>query len=492
MQIINNCKKNIAEFLKENNPLESTLEIFTCNADCNIAIDKIVSSINNINKYPLFVLIDPTSLQIKKATMEKIVKLNNYKDILFNYILEGVRRTSGVLKKGQRGELLTFQELKTIDTLKSFIGNDTDVINDGDRKVLENYVKVFTSQDLKVVGYDMKYSNRNDILYYFLFASKNLSITKIIKGIYAKQKEVELGPTLFGGKDVYNKEIFSATAGLIEIRRKSLLYKTKVEYGNWTINHIIGCKHGCLFPCYAMMMAKKFGWVKDYDDWRIPRIATNAIELLEKEIPKLKGQIDFVHLCFISDPFMYDINKKEIMPSIKELTLRIIEKLNQEKIRVTTLTKGVYPKDLLDKEKFTKDNEYGITLVSLNDDFKRKFEPYSASYKDRIKSLKILADNGLKTWASLEPYPTPELDIKAGEIEVILESVSFVKKIIFGKLNYRRLTDCKSNQIWENNNDFYRDMATRIIRFCKKNRIDLHIKYGTPLSRNNTVDIFNK
>ncbi|MCX7911219.1 MAG: radical SAM protein, partial [Endomicrobia bacterium] len=46
------------------------------------------------------------------------------------------------------------------------------------------------------------------------------------------------------------------------MERKSLLYKTEVEYGDWTINHIIGCKHGCKFPCYAMMMAKKFGWVK--------------------------------------------------------------------------------------------------------------------------------------------------------------------------------------------------------------------------------------
>ena len=80
------------------------------------------------------------------------------------------------------------------------------------------------------------------------------------------------------------------------MKRKSLLYKTKVEYGNWTINHITGCMHGCNFPCYAMMMAKIFGWVKDYDDWRKPKLVTNAIELLEKEIPKYKNEIDFVHL----------------------------------------------------------------------------------------------------------------------------------------------------------------------------------------------------
>ena len=40
------------------------------------------------------------------------------------------------------------------------------------------------------------------------------------------------------------------------ICRKTLLYKTGVEYGDYTINHIQGCSHGCLYPCYAFMMAK--------------------------------------------------------------------------------------------------------------------------------------------------------------------------------------------------------------------------------------------
>ena len=66
-------------------------------------------------KNPLFVLIDPTGLQIKNATIKQIVELRNPKDITFNYILEGVRRTSGVAKKSQRGEKLTFKEIKTIE-----------------------------------------------------------------------------------------------------------------------------------------------------------------------------------------------------------------------------------------------------------------------------------------------------------------------------------------------------------------------------------------
>ena len=48
--------------------------------------------------------------------------------------------------------------------------------------------------------------------------------------------------------------------------RKSLLYKTGVEYGDYTINHVQGCSHGCMYPWYAFMMARRFGKVKNYNE----------------------------------------------------------------------------------------------------------------------------------------------------------------------------------------------------------------------------------
>ena len=40
------------------------------------------------------------------------------------------------------------------------------------------------------------------------------------------------------------------------IQRKTMLYETGVEYGDYTMNHVLGCAHGCKFPCYAFMMKK--------------------------------------------------------------------------------------------------------------------------------------------------------------------------------------------------------------------------------------------
>lgn len=258
---------------------------------------------------------------------------------------------------------------------------------------------------------------------------------------------------------------------LPQIKRKSLLYKSSVEYADFSLNHVEGCSHGCLYPCYAMMMKKRCGIVKNYQDWIKPKIVANALELLDKEIPRYKNKIKFVHLCFSTDPFMYN------QPEITDLTLRIIARLNKDGIKCTILTKGLYPKELLE-EKYAKYNEYGITLVSLSEDFKRKYEPFTAPFKKRIQHLKRLHDAGLRTWVSIEPYPTPNL-VKQ-DLNKFLSEISFVNKIIFGRWNYSPHVSS-----YKNNKEFYENSAHVVEKFCKTRSIDYHIKFGTT-ARNDT------
>ncbi|MFA6436854.1 MAG: radical SAM protein [Candidatus Paceibacterota bacterium] len=265
-----------------------------------------------------------------------------------------------------------------------------------------------------------------------------------------------------------------------QIKRKTLLYRSGVEYADFCINHVEGCAHGCKFPCYAMMMKKRCGIIKSYEEWLQPKIVINALELLDKEIPKYKNKIKFVHLCFSTDPFMYKY------PEVTDLTLRIIERLNKDNIRCTVLTKGIYPKDLTNTKKYGKNNEYGITLVSLDKKFKTRFEPYTAPYGKRIESLKFLHNKGLKTWISMEPYPTENL-VKQDLLK-ILKKVSFVNKIIFGKLNY----NVESTQ-FSYKGDFYHDCAETVTRFCEDSGIEYHIKNGTQKKDNKkTGKIFIK
>lgn len=199
------------------------------------------------------------------------------------------------------------------------------------------------------------------------------------------------------------------------IKRKSLLYKTDVEYGDYTINYVLGCSHGCLYPCYAFNIKKRFGIVKDYDIWRNPKLVLNAIELLNNELPKLKHKIKSVQLSFTTEPFMKGFSE------VTKLTLQIINRLNQDDIKVITLTKGVIPEETLSTKKI---NEFGITLISLDKSFKDKYEPFASDYEER--SLKKAHEAGYKTWVSIELYPTPNI-IKQ-DLKTFWMQLSFVGK----------------------------------------------------------------
>ncbi len=256
-----------------------------------------------------------------------------------------------------------------------------------------------------------------------------------------------------------------------KIKRRTLLYKSNVEYGDYCINHIEGCSHGCRFPCYAYIIKKRSGSIKNYSEWLKPKIVENALELLEKEIPKYYSKIKFVHLCFTTDPFMYGYSR------ISDLTLKIIEKLNRNKIKCTVLTKGILPKKLIDTSRYSIKNEYGITLVSLSNNFKEKYEPYSAPYSQRIKSLKYLSQKGLRTWVSIEPYPPSTIITQS--LCKILNEVSFVDKFIFGKLNYNINS---SFYKFKEQKEFYKNCTEELIKFCRKTNKEYHIKFGTKLT----------
>lgn len=243
------------------------------------------------------------------------------------------------------------------------------------------------------------------------------------------------------------------------ITRKTMLYKTGVEYGDYTMNHVQGCAHGCKYPCYAYLMKKRFGEVATYDEWCKPKLVANTLELLDKEIPRLKDKIKSVHLCFSTDPFMYGY------PEVAEMSLAAIKKLNDAGIKCTVLTKGILPIELAD---LSPENEYGISLVAFDQEFRERYEPNAARYMPRINALLDLHLKGCKTWVSMEPYPTP--NIIEQNIYDVLFQVNFVNKIVFGRWNYNKTV---SN--YPSHKEFYNRQAAII----KKLGIECHIKRGT-------------
>ena len=151
------------------------------------------------------------------------------------------------------------------------------------------------------------------------------------------------------------------------------------------------------------------------------------------------------------------------------MSMQILQKANAYNVRCSVLTKGILPAELAT---LPLQNEYGITVVSLDESFAHQYEPGAAPIQDRISALRFLSENGCRTWVSVEPYPTPNMMNQ--NLSDILEAVSFTNKIIFGRLHYNKIVS-----EYPEYKQFYNECAEQVIAFCEERSISYHIKTGT-------------
>jgi DNA repair photolyase len=244
---------------------------------------------------------------------------------------------------------------------------------------------------------------------------------------------------------------------LESIERKSLLYRSGL--GFYCINHVLGCSHGCRYPCYAYLMATHHGRVRDYEEWRRPRIVGNALALLDRELARKRVLPPEVHLCLTTDPFMVG------HPGVGAMSLAIVERLNRSGVPCSVLTKGTLPAELADRRRFPCDNTHGISLVSLDEGFRREWEPGAAPYAERIAALRRLHEAGRRTLVHVEPYPPP--GIFEQDLGEMLAEVAFVDHVYFSGWNYSPwvIRDGPTEA-------FYRRQAGIVRRFCAEHGID--------------------
>ena len=152
-------------------------------------------------------------------------------------------------------------------------------------------------------------------------------------------------------------------------------------------------------------------------------------------------------------------------PEIQKMSLTSIKMLNESGIKCSVLTKGVLP---LEPADLSKENEYGITLITTNGAFRKRMEPGSAPWKKRLAALRALHDAGCNTWVIIELFPTPKQDL-----QVLPEEVSFVDRI-FGRMNYS--TEVTA---YTQHKQFFNGRASEVIAFCNERGISYHIKDGT-------------
>lgn len=206
------------------------------------------------------------------------------------------------------------------------------------------------------------------------------------------------------------------------LRKGLVIYEPKgraEEYCPLAINLYKGCGHGCIY-CYAPNATytdrQKFGKAT-------PR--PGIIKRMETDIPKAAadGAKGNVLLCFTCDPYQ-PIN------DIHDLTRQAIQILHANGFKVTILTKGGH-RAIKDFDLLGPGDEFATTLTLLDPKEEKLWEPNAASLTDRILSLNLAHESGIKTWVSLEPVIKPD-----DTLMLIKLTHKWVDRFKVGTLNY--------------------------------------------------------
>ncbi|HEY4326370.1 MAG TPA: radical SAM protein [Mucilaginibacter sp.] len=196
------------------------------------------------------------------------------------------------------------------------------------------------------------------------------------------------------------------------------------EYSPLALNYIKGCDHGCVY-CYVPQMMKRFdaGYVHSNVYMKEEKSLLREIENSAKKYANSEQQ---VFLSFLTDPYS-SFNRET------KLTRRVLEILLKYSIPVSILSKGgMQVLDDIDVIKeFGPNIQIGGSLTFTNVTDSLKWEKGAAIPEERFGALEYLHNQGIKTWASMEPVIYPEQSLEIMEI-----THNFIDAYKIGKLNH--------------------------------------------------------
>ncbi len=199
------------------------------------------------------------------------------------------------------------------------------------------------------------------------------------------------------------------------------------EYSPYALNLYIGCSHHCKY-CYAPHTLQR---AEDaYFGKPAPR--KDVLKLLERELQK-NVYHEQILLSFIGDVYCDNTDDSAT-------TRAALELLSAYHAPVAVLSKGGEKmlRDLDVFKTFEGRIAVGTTLTFLDETKSRAWEPYASSPAERLETLKILHENGIKTFASFEPTIEPKESLKLIERTLEEDSVDHYK---IGKINHYKDAD---------------------------------------------------
>jgi len=176
----------VDSFLTEHPEVSRVLDVRCVNYDANKAVRQLDLQVTD--KTPAFLFVDPFGAEIQRATMDRLVSMPWKLDILFNYMVESLRRTFGAAQGGSS------RAPANRETIGRFFGPEVALKDQSEVEDPATYARaVFGTRGFESVAFRMKKPGANVTQYILLFASRNSTVVKIVCQVYAKEMTDHFG-----------------------------------------------------------------------------------------------------------------------------------------------------------------------------------------------------------------------------------------------------------------------------------------------------------
>ncbi len=209
---------------------------------------------------------------------------------------------------------------------------------------------------------------------------------------------------------------------VLEMKAKSALNRSGMVELDYAFNAYLGCAHGCRY-CYAADITPG----ESAETWGdTVRVRTNIIGVLQKEIKSKRRGL--VGISTITDPY-------QPIEARYRLSRQAIGLLLANGFRVSIQTKSPLVLRDLDILRGKKGLDAGVSLATPDKEISRLIDRKSPLPDARIRTLRGLSRNGIKTWMFLGPI-IPGINDSDESIEALISIASDLKiRVIYDLLN---------------------------------------------------------
>jgi DNA repair photolyase len=124
----------------------------------------------------------------------------------------------------------------------------------------------------------------------------------------------------------------------------------------------------------------------------------NAPELLKKQLQRRRSPLaGEVFLSSVTDPYLAAEKKYQ-------LTRGVLEVLLEHQVPISILTKSDLVLRDLDLLRQFNTCSVGLSMMTVDDDLAKRFEPRASSPSRRLQALKALKEHGVYTYAFISPF----------------------------------------------------------------------------------------